>query len=225
MWCVAKIDAEYVARMEDVLRLYARPRNDSEPVVCLDEKPVQLVDAERHGLPMRPGRPQRTDYEYVRKGVANIFCVVEPLTGRRLTQATATRTGNEFAKILAKVARRYPDAKVIHLVVDNLSTHSERCVRRMYGEEKGRALWRRFRVHFTPKHGSWLNAAELEASLVARECLGTRRIGDLSTLRREVHAWRRRADRRGRRINWRFRVRDARRVFKYDGIITPRSRY
>ena len=189
MWCVPRIDAEYVKRMEDVLRLYAKKQNDAEPVVCLDERPVQLLAPARSGLPIKPGVPVRTDYEYVRRGTANIFCVVEPLTGRRLTTATARRAGADFARMLARIARRYRHARVIHLVVDNLSTHSERCVKDALGEEAGRSLWRRFRLHFTPKHGSWLNAAEMEVSFVSRECLGNRRIGDLETLKREVTAW------------------------------------
>jgi transposase len=210
--------------MEDVLRLYAKKQNDAEPVVCLDERPVQLLDPARRGLPMRRGVPARADYEYVRRGTANIFCVVEPLTGRRLTTATSKRAGSDFARMLAKIARRYSAARVIHLVVDNLSTHSERCIKAALGDEEGRALWRRFRVHFTPKHGSWLNAAEMEVSLVSRECLGGRRIGDLETLQREVRAWSRCADQQRRRIEWKFRVGDARRTFRYDGITTSRSK-
>ena len=223
MWCVPKIDDEYVACMEDVLRVYARKENAAEPVVCLDEKPVQLLDSERSALPMSPRHPKRTDYEYVRKGVANIFCIIEPLTGRRQTHATKNRNGTSFARALRRIARRHPHARVIHLVVDNLSTHSERCVIRAFGEIEGGALWRRFKVHYTPKHGSWLNAAEMEASLVSRECLGSRRIADIDTLKREVAVWNRGADKRRRRIKWRFRVSDARRVFRYDGIVTARS--
>lgn len=210
--------------MEDILRLYAKKHRVAEPVVCLDERPVQLLDPARSGLAMKQGVPARADYEYVRRGTANIFCVVEPLTGRRLTTATSKRAGSDFAQMLARIARRYRAARVIHLVVDNLSTHSERCVKAALGDERGGALWRRFRIHFTPKHGSWLNAAEMEVSLVSRECLGARHIGDLETLKREVRAWSQRADQQRRSIKWKFRVSDARRTFRYDGITTLRSK-
>jgi transposase len=224
MWCMPVIDDEFVTRMEDVLELYARPYNELEPVVCLDERPVVLRDSERVGLPLRPGKPERVDYEYVRRGTANIFCIVEPLTGRRLTHATERRTGRDFAEALRMILRRYPTAKTIHLVLDNLNTHCQKSCVDAFGQ-LGRELWRRFTVHYTPKHGSWLNAAELEASLVSRECLGRRRIPELQLLRDEVEAWRQRADADRRSINWAFRVDDARRVFCYYGITTLRSEH
>jgi len=225
MWCVPAIDDEYIARMEDVLRLYARPHDETQPVVCLDERPVVLRGSSRDGIPMQPGSPARIDYEYVRKGTANIFCIVEPKTGRRLTHATLDRRGGKLAKALNRIARRYAKAARIHLVVDNLSTHSLNCLVTALGPLEGRRLWRRFDVHFTPKHGSWLNAAEMEASLVSRECLGSRRIESLQELTSEVTAWNRGADRSHRPINWNFRVHDARRVFRYDGIATARSQH
>ncbi len=225
MWCVPRIDGEFVERMEGVLRLYARPYNSNAPVLVLDERPVVLHDPARDGIPMRPGRDARRDYEYVRRGTANIFCIVEPLTGRRLTHATANRAGPAFARALRKIERRYRRAKKIHVVMDNLSTHSEACVVAALGERAGRALWKRFVVHFTPKHASWLNAAEMEASLVSRECLGKRRIGSLDAVTSEVTAWNKVADRQRRPIRWRFRVNDARRVFRYDGITTPRAEH
>ncbi|RYG95257.1 MAG: IS630 family transposase [Alphaproteobacteria bacterium] len=223
MWCVPEVTEEFVERMEDVLELYARPPDASEPVVCLDERPVVLHDDARQGLPMQPGQMARRDYEYVRCGTANIFCIIEPLTGRRLTHATKNRTGDAFAAALKKLARRYADAKTIHLVVDNLNTHRLKSLTSALGMETGEALWKRFTLHYTPKHASWLNAAEMEASLVSRECLGRRRIAELPRLKTEVSAWRKRADTSGRKIDWKFRVADARRVFRYSGIITPRS--
>jgi hypothetical protein len=225
MWCVPELNAEFVERMEDVLRLYARPYRESEPVVCLDERPVQLLDPARPPVPMRPGRLARADYEYVREGTANIFCIVEPQTGRRLTYATKNRKGRAFARALQRIARRYAAARKIHLVLDNLSTHAEKSLVDTLGGAPGRRLWRRFNIHYTPKHGSWLNAAEMEASLVSRECLGTVRIGHLHSLKSRVAAWRLRADRARRPIRWKFTVRDARRVFRYDGIITRRSEH
>jgi hypothetical protein len=225
MWCVPQIDSEFVGRMEDVLALYARPYRKSEPVVCLDERPVQLLDPARPSEAMRPGRPARFDYEYVREGTANIFCIVEPLTGRRLTYASANRKARAFTRALERIARRYRKARKIHLVLDNLSTHAETSVTATLGATRGRRLWRRFQIHRTPKHASWLNAAEMEASLVSRECLGNSRIGHLHALKSRVAAWRFRADRERRPIRWKFTVTDARRVFRYDGIITPRSEH
>ncbi len=225
MWCVPRIDQEFVDRMEDVLELYARPHRESEPVVCLDERPVQLLDPARPAEPMRAGRPGRTDYEYVRAGTANIFCIVEPLTGRRLTYASKNRTARAFTRALQKIARRYRRARTIHLVMDNLNTHAKKSVVAQLGTTAGERLWRRFEVHHTPKHGSWLNAAEMEASLVSRACLGGHRIGHLHNLKAHVAAWRAGADAEQRPIRWKFTVKDARRVFRYNGIITSRSEH
>jgi hypothetical protein len=223
MWCVPKIDQEFVARMEDVLRVYARRHNPEQPVVCLDEKPIVLHASKRNGRSARPGLVARRDYEYRRCGTANAFCIVEPLTGRRLTHATPHRGYRDFAQALARIARRYRSAHKIHLVVDNLSTHCEKACIVTYGRTRGRKLWRRFKVHFKPKHGSWLNAAEMEVSLLSRECLGRRRIPSLANLEGEIRSWSREADRTRRPIQWTFRVRDARRKFRYDGITTRRS--
>lgn len=225
MWCVPEINDEYITRMEDVLRLYARRHNPDAPVVCFDERPVQLHDSARAALPAGPGKLGRFDYEYVRRGTGNVFCIIEPLTGKRLTHATKNRTGQAFAHAIRKVARRYPRAKRIHMVVDNLSTHSEKSLTATFGNAEGAALWRRFVIHYTPKHASWLNAAEMEAGLVSRECLGRRRIGTLAALKTGVSAWSRRAHKARRTINWKFTVNDARRVFRYDGIATRRSEH
>lgn len=225
MWVVPEINGEFVERMEDVLRVYARPYNANEPVVCLDERPVVLRGSARPGTPMRHGRVLRNDYEYVRKGTANVFCVVELKTGKRLTRATRRRTNRDFALMLLRISKAFPKATRIHLIVDNLSSHSENACIETFGERKGRALWRRFQVHFTPKHGSWLNAAEMEASLLGRQCLGKRRIPDLRTLKREVRAWRRVATREGMPIRWKFRVKDARRLFRYDALKSRRSEH
>jgi len=211
--------------MEDVLRLYARKLDPAEPVVCLDERPVVLREDARPGEAIGPGKLARTDYEYVRCGTANIFCIVEPLTGRRLTFATANRKARAFVRALRKIARRYRSARRIHLVMDNLNIHSGASVKTVLGELAGRRLWRRFEVHYTPKHASWLNAAELEASLVSRECLGRRRLAFLVDLISLVAAWRHHAEAEHRVIDWRFRVDDARRVFRYDGLTSLRSEH
>lgn len=225
MWVVPEIGPEFIERMEDVLRVYARPYNAKFPVVCLDERPVVLRDSARAGSVAGPGRVARTDYEYVRKGTANIFCIVEPKTGKRLTYATRRRTNRDFGRALQRVSRAYPKAKRIHLVVDNLSTHTEKACVDAFGVKKGRRLWARFKVHYSPKHGSWLNAAEMEAGLVGRQCLGKRRIPHLEMLRHEVRKWRRGASCAGMPIRWKFRVKDARRVFRYDTLRSPRSEH
>ncbi len=225
MWCVPKIDQEYISRMEALLRLQARPVDASQPLVCLDERPVVLHAEARVGRPYGVGKTARRDYEYVRRGTANIFCIVEPKKGRRLTYATKDRKAVAYAHALRTIARKYPRAKTIHLVQDNLNTHSRKSLETAFGERRGRALWARFTVHYTPKHASWLNPAETEASLVSRECLGKRRIPDLEQLTREVEAWRRRADNVGRTIIWRFTVHKARKTFRYSGLATRRSQH
>jgi|SRR5437763_10556176 len=225
MWCVPELTSEFVERMEDLLRLYGRKLDPMEPIVCLDERPVVLREDARRGQPMKPGVVKHRDYEYVRCGTANIFCIIEPLAGKRLTFATADRKRRAYVWALKKIAARYKRVRRIHLVQDNLNTHSEKSAIKVLGPLEGRRLWRRFEVHYTPKHGSWLNVAELEASLVARECLGRERISALVDLISSVSAWRRAAESAGRTIDWTFTVDDARRKFRYDGLVTARSRH
>jgi len=202
--------------MEDVLKLYSRPLDPHEPVVCLDEKPVQLLeDARPLQRATSPGTITKRDYEYVRNGTANIFGVVEPKAGRHFSCVTPDRSGAEFAKMLTSVARRYPDAETIHLVMDNLNTHREASLTQFYGEEFGRSIWERFTVHYTPKHGSWLNQAEIELSLLSRQALGRERIPDRDVLRRQVASWSRCATRRKSVINWTFTKKKAQRLFGY----------
>lgn len=223
MWCVPELDDEYIAKMEDVLDLYERPYDANEPVVCLDERPVQLRGDKRERRPARPGKPARYDYEYVRLGTANIFCAVEPLAGKHMAKVTATRSGAEFAKMLMNIATRYPNADTVHLVVDNLNSHTLASLVRHYGEKKGQALWSRFTVHYTPKHGSWLNQAELEICLLNRECIGRRRFRSIDALHPEVQQWLRRINREGRVFAWCFTTDKARRTFAYESIRTKRQ--
>ncbi len=179
MWCVAKLDEEYIDRMEDVLALYEKPLSEEEPVVCIDEKPVMLHRDTRARLAVRPGRLARRDYEYKRCGTANVFCGAEPKAGRHFLKPTPDRAAAEFAEYLLKMVARYPDARTIHLVMDNPNTHGRKSLTDCYGEKLGGLLWKRFTVHYTPKHGSWLNQAEIEVSLLSRLCLGQRSIPDL----------------------------------------------
>jgi len=215
MWCVADLTDEYIDKMEDVLEIYERPYDAQEPVVCLDEKPVTLHADIRPPSPAAPGREARRDNEYERCGTANVFCAVEPKAGRHFTSPTADRSAFEFARFACEVAMQYPAAKTIHLVMDNLNTHRRKSLTDTFGEEVGGEIWDRFTVHYTPTHGSWLNQAEIEISLFARQCLGTRRIPDLKTLRRETRLWNRRMNRIQKKINWKFDRRAARLKFGY----------
>jgi transposase len=222
MWCVAELDEEYIRRMEDVLALYEKPLSEEEPVVCIDEKPVLLHRDIRAPKAARPGHVARRDYEYKRCGTANVFCGVEPKAGRHFPKPAATRSATEFADYLVEIVARYPEARTIHLVMDNLNTCGRKSLVKRYGEKLGGLLWNRFTVHYTPKHGSWLNQAEIEVSLLSRQCLGQRRIGDLSALRREVHAWERRINRDRTTIDWKFTRKQARRKLHYS---ITRARY
>lgn len=215
MWCVPELTAEYIARMEDLLTLYEKPYDAREPNVCFDERPVQLLDAARPGRPGAPGKERREDYEYVRCGTANVFCAIEPLAGRHFTKATANRSGPEFAQVVAEIVRSYPRARTIHFVLDNLSTHSRKSLTDHFGKKRGGKLWDRLTVHYTPKHGSWLNQAETEISLYSRGCLGDERVPSLSKLRVRTDAWNSRMNEERVRIRWGFTVSKARAKFRY----------
>ena len=218
MWCVAELDDEYIAKMEDVLKLYEKAYNPAYPVVCLDERPVCLRAEVRPARPARPGHIAKRDNEYKRCGVANVFAMVEPQAGRHLNRATPNRSGHEFALAVRDLARAYPQARKIRLVMDNLNTHCRKSLTDCFGKRAGVALWRRFQVHYTPKHGSWLNQAEIELSLLSRQCLGARRISALETLQQEIRDWNTRANRSKTRINWKFTRKAARKKFGYQTV-------
>ena len=201
--------------MEDVLEVYEKPLSAQEPVVGVDEKSVTLHADVREPIAMKPGSVAKRDYEYERRGTANVFCAVEPKAGVHVTKATPTRSAAEFAEFVRLIADRYPDAKTIHLVMDNLNTHCRKTLVDRFGPEEGEALWNRFTPHYTPKHGSWLNQAEIEISLFSRQCLGKRRIGYLRSLQRETRAWNRRMNRKRVRIGWTFDRQQARKKFRY----------
>jgi transposase len=201
--------------MEDTLGIYEKPYDPAQPVVCLDEKPISLHNDVRAPIPAKPGKPAKQDNEYERCGTANVFGVVEPKAGRHFTTATPNRSGAEFARMVKYVAKRYPAAETIHLVMDNLNIHCRKSLTDCFGEQKGGEIWDRFTVHYTPKHGSWLNQAEIELSMFARQCLGTRRIPDLGKLQRETKTWNRTAHQKRTKINWRFTRKKARKAFKY----------
>jgi hypothetical protein len=224
MWCVPELDEDYIECMEDVLDVYERPYNPEEPVVCVDEKPVTLHAEVRPPTPASPGREARRDSEYERCGTANVFCAVEPKAGRHFTYPTHTRHGYEFAQLLFHIAMAYLKAKTIHLVMDNLSTHTRKSLTDFYGEEVGEQIWGRYTVHHTPTHGSWLNQAEIEIGVYARQCLGKRRLPNLTTLRQETTAWNRRVNKVRQKIAWRFSRKKARTIFQYEYKPSKRSK-
>jgi len=224
MWVVADLDEDYIAKMEDVLETYERPYDPDQPVVCLDEKPVTLHADVRPPSAAKPGRESRRDNEYKRCGTANVFCAVEPKAGRHFTFPTPDRSGFEFAQVAVSLALQYAEAKTIHVVLDNLNIHRRKALSDVFGPEMAAEVWDRFTIHYTPTHGSWLNQAEIEIGIFARQCLGSRRIPDLQTLRREARAWNRRMNRDRIRINWKFDRKTARRKFGYKANSFKRSK-
>ena len=210
-WCIPPdADAEFVARMEDVLDVYCRPYDPRWPQVCLDEQPVQLVGETRVPLPPAPGRPECYDYEYERHGTANIFLWVEPLAGRRHVPVTERRTAVDWAHLFQKLVDvQYPEAEGIRLVLDNLNTHRIASLYAAFPPEEARRLARKLELHYTPKHGSWLNIAEIELSALTRQRLG-RRFGDFAALAAAVAAWEQERNQRQKGVDWRFATADAR---------------
>jgi hypothetical protein len=196
--------------MEDVLAVYHRPYAPKRPLVALDEASKQLVGEVVHPLPPEPGQPERFDYEYVRNGTANLFMISEPLLGWRHVAVTERRTAKDFAEVVRWLAEEvHPDAEKIVLVLDNLNTHKLASLYEAFPPEQARRIAERLEIHHTPKHGSWLNVAEIELSVLARQCLD-RRIGDDPTLRAEVAAWSEERNERGVEVKWRFTTADAR---------------
>lgn len=196
--------------MEDVLDLYAEPYDPCRPQVCLDERPCVLHADKREPVAMQPGHAAKYDYEYERKGMGNLFIVFQPLTGWRQTQVTQQRKQTDFAYFVRDLVDvHFPDAKVIRVVLDNLSTHSPAALYTTFPAEEARRLVRKLEFHYTPKHGSWLNMVEIELSVLARQCL-KRRIPDLETLEHEVTAWREARNATRATVKWLFNVTDAR---------------
>jgi transposase len=201
---------EFVARMEDVLAVYHRPYDERRPLVCVDEVPVQLVGETRTPLPPEPGQPQRYDYEYVRNGTANLFLASEPLLGWRAVQVTERRTARDFAEFLRWLVEEvHEDARKVVLVTDNLNTHSPGCLYEAFAPERARRIAERLEWHYTPKHGSWLNMAEIELAALGKQCLG-RRIGSMEELAREVAAWEQERNERQVGVHWQFTTAKAR---------------
>ena len=205
-----KANAEFVCAMEDVLEVYTRPYDPERPQVCLDECSKQLVAETRSPLPAEPGQAERFDCEYERCGTANLFMLFEPLAGKRHVEVTKRRTAVDFAHVVRDLADvHYPAAKKIVLVMDNLNTHRPASLYQAFAPEEARRLVERLEIHYTPKHGSWLDMAEIELSALATQCID-RRIADVETLTSEVAAWQALRNEDGSSVDWRFKTEDAR---------------
>jgi len=205
--------------MEDILDLYEEFYNPKRPIVCIDERPCQLINDILTPIPMKSGKAMKVDYEYERKGTCNVFIACEPLTGWRYVEVRKRRTKVDYAAFMAKVSLMFPDADVIRVVQDNLNTHTYGSFYENFEAEKARSLKNRFEFHYTPKKASWLNMAEIELSALSRQCLD-RRIGDVETLERESKAWELERNRKKIMIQWRFTTNNAREKLKrhYDAV-------
>lgn len=202
-------NSQFVAQMELVLDVYKRPYDVQFPVVCMDEAPKQLIAETRVPIPAVPGQPARYDYEYRRCGVCTIFLAGEPLVGTRLVTVTARRTKQDWAHFLTEIAGYYPHATKITVVMDNLNTHTPSAFYETFPPEQAKALWDRFEFVYTPKHGSWLNMAEIELNVLMGQCL-KRRIDTLDMVSHEVQAWQAYRNNKNARVNWQFTTADAR---------------
>jgi hypothetical protein len=211
MWVMpSHNDATFVAAMEDVLEVYCRPHDPGRPIVCLDEASKQLFTEVRTPIPMKPGQPARHDYEYERNGTANLFMIFAPLEGVRHIKVTERRTAKDYAQILKDIADIYwPDTAKIILVNDNLNTHKPASLYEAFPAGEARRLVERFEWHYTPKHASWLDMAESELSVLARQCLA-RRIPDIQTLKREIAVWEKDRNTHHAKADWQFTTADAR---------------
>jgi len=209
MWCIGRITAEYRERMYDLLGLYAKAYDAAEPVVCLDEKSKQLLKQTRRPLSAAPGQITKEDYEYKRAGTRNLFVAVEPQGGHREVAVTQRRTKRDFVAFVQHLTQGvYAQARKIHLVLDNLNTHFRASFEEVMGLAEATAFLARVQFHYTPKHASWLNMAEIEIGILERQCIG-RRIGEESLLCSEVLAWQQRRNQARCGIEWKFTRQDA----------------
>ena len=202
-------NGSFVANMEMVLDVYKRPFDPLHPIICMDESPKQLISETRKPIPAAPGRSAKYDYEYKRCGVSNIFLACEPLAGKRMIKITDRRTALDWASFIEEIAAQYEQAEKITLVMDNLNTHNAGSFYEKFPPEKAKALWDRFEFVHTPKHGSWLNIAEIELNVLWGQCL-KRRIDDIETVRKEAVAWQDTRNNKNAKVNWQFATADAR---------------
>jgi hypothetical protein len=214
-WCIPpEQSAEFVCHMEDILEVYRRPLDPKRPLVCMDELPYQMISETRIPLPLQPGQAQCYDYEYKREGVANIFMVFAPLLGQRWTRVTRRRTRKDWAYLVRDIVDvLFPDAERVILVMDNLNTHVGGALYETFPPAEARRILNKLEIHYTPKHGSWLNMAEIELSVLSRQCLD-RRIGTRDVLVHEVAAWNEARNTSGTTVDWQFTTADARTKLK-----------
>lgn len=203
MWCIQKITPEFRKRMYDILDLYEESYNPQKPIIGLDEKPKQLIEDSRTPIPIKPGKIAKQDYEYIRRGKANIFMAVEPKGGKRNTQVTYQRTKKDFAFFVKELIRKYPRAKTIRLIVDNLNTHNVSSFYETFEKHEAKKIAKKIEFHYTPTHASWLNVAEIEIGVMDTECTG-RRIKSKEILEQEVKSWTERRNKQRKKINWTF---------------------
>ena len=214
-WCVPELDEEFVVKMDDILEVYERVPDSRKPLICLDEKSIQLTEDVRPVSGMVPGSPKRIDYEYKRNGTCSVFCAVMAHEGVYYNRVTERRTGKDFAKFLASLERKHPGAEKIVLVMDDLNTHRRKSLTDFYGDAEGKRIWDRFEVHRTPKHGGWLNQAEIAINVYSRQCLGKSRIPNIEALRKKTNSWSKIANRKRVKINWTFNRESAKEKFGY----------
>jgi DDE superfamily endonuclease len=209
-WCIATVGSDFVWRMEDVLDLYAQPYDPQYPQVCFDERPMQLLGDVLTALPLQPGKPRRYDHEYERKGTANLFVMCQPLSGWRVVKATPHRQKVDFALCMQELVDiHFPDAVVIRIVLDNLNTHTPAALYDAFPPDEAQRILRKLDFHYTPKHGSWLNMAEIEISILARQCL-KKRIDSMERLQQVTQWWTSQRNTEKAKINWCFDISAAR---------------
>lgn len=214
MWCIPTITPEYEQRMLDVLEVYERPYNPQKPVVCMDEKSKQLLKDTRATIAGKPGKPERADYEYERNGTCNLFVAVEPTAGKRVVRVTSHRAKKDYASFIKYlVVHVYKKAKKVVLVEDNLNTHNRESLIEVLGEKEGNKIANKIEWHFTPKHASWLDQAEIEIHSLETQCLN-RRIPNFHVMQSEVAAWVKKRNQDKCRINWQFTREKAKEKFK-----------
>lgn len=212
MWCIPTLTPEFRERMEDVISLCLEPYDPKRPVICLDEKSKQLLADSRRFLPLLPGKTAIQDYEYVRKGTRNIFVAVEPKGGKHYTQVTARRKKGDYARFLEMLIGRYPGAKRLRIVQDNLNIHSGKSLVHTFGKRKADRLMKCVEFHHTPKHASWLNMAEIEIGILDRQCLN-RRISTAEMMEQEVRAWTEKRNEKRSTIHWKYTKKKAAKTF------------
>lgn len=209
MWCIKEIDTEYRERMYDNLDLYEEPYDSKRPVIGVDEKSKQLIEDSRKSIPMKPGNPEKYDYEYIRKGKVNIFVAVEPKAGKRVIKVTDRRTKIDFAYFIKYLVDfEYSDAEILRIVLDNLNTHFESSFYEAFDKEEAERILSKIEFHYTPKHASWLNVAEIEINVMDTECIG-RRMKDKVFLIQELIAWTMKRNLLKKKIVWKFTKQDA----------------